>query len=370
MKAISSDCSRRAFLRSTIAASAAAACGGSIAGAALPDRVGLGYNTYSLRALKLNDRQFLDRAAAWKLDALFLQATFDPGAEDPAHWAEVKAWSEDLGLRLETGGGVILPATPEKFDASVATLRKDIVRARAMGSPIVRAICSSFRDTLPLPTAEQNIALAVRVLRAVRSQVVDAGLKIAIEVHKDFQAWEHKILIEEAGKEFVGTYLDTGNPVFVMEDPLLTLETLAPYTVSLHLRDSIVYEHPEGIAVQWVPLGEGTIDFRQFLAAARRLLDPDVHAYIKPITGRPVTILPVYDEAFWKRWYPAARVSEFSRFLKIAKSGRPYERAVVSEDVAGTKIPEPYQAALAHQQVEHLERSIKYAREVLKLGRR
>jgi sugar phosphate isomerase/epimerase len=370
MKSASSACSRRDFLRSAIAATAAAASGGSIAGAALPDRVGLGYNTYSLRALKLSDRLFLERAAAWKLDALFLQATFDPGAEDPGHWAEVKAWCKDLGLRIETGGGLILPEKPDQFDASVATLRKDIVRARAMGSPVVRAICGSFRHTLPLPSAEQNIELAVRVLKAVRSQVVDAGLKVAIEVHKDFQAWEHKVLIEEAGKEFVGTYLDTGNPVFVMEDPLLTLETLAPYTVSLHLRDSIVYEHPGGIAVQWVPLGEGTIDFKPIIAAARRLLDPDVHVYIKPITGRPVTILPVYDEGFWKRWYPNARVSEFSRFLKIARAGRPYERAVVSEDVVGSKIPEPYQAALAYQQVEHLERSIKYAREVLGLGKR
>jgi hypothetical protein len=155
-----------------------------------------------------------------------------------------------------------------------------------------------------------------------------------------------------------------------MEDPLLTLETLAPYTVSLHLRDSIVYEHPGGIAVQWVPLGEGTIDFRPIIATARRLLDPDVHVYIKPITGRPVTILPIHDEEFWKKWYPHARVSEFSRFLKIAKVGRPYERAVVSEDVVGTKIPEPYQGALAYQQVEHMERSIRYARESLGLGKK
>jgi sugar phosphate isomerase/epimerase len=369
MRSTFSACSRREFLRSTIAA-AAAASGASVAAAALPDRVGLGYNTYSLRALELSDRQFLERAAEWKLDALFLQATFDPGAEDPRHWAEVKAWCKDLGLRIETGGGVILPAKPEQFEASVATLRKNIVRARAIGSPVVRAICGTFRHTLPLPTVEQNIDLAVRVLKAVRSQVVDAGLKVAIEVHKDLQAWEHKILIEEAGKDYVGTYLDTGNPVFVMEDPLLTLETLAPYTVSLHLRDSIVYEHPLGIAVQWVPLGEGTIDFKPIIATARRLLDPDVHAYIKPITGRTIAILPIYDEEFWKRWYPNARVSEFSRFLKIAKAGRPYERAVVSEDVAGSPIPQAYQAALAHQQVEHMERSIKYAREALALGKR
>jgi hypothetical protein len=51
--------------------------------------------------------------------------------------------------------------------------------------------------------------------------------------------------------------MDTGNPVFVLEHPVTTLETLAPYVVTLHLRDSVIYEHPRGVAVQWVPLGEG-----------------------------------------------------------------------------------------------------------------
>ena len=49
---------------------------------------------------------------------------------------------------------------------------------------------------------------------------MDAGVKIAIENHKELQAWETRQVIEAAGKEFVGSYLDTGNPVFVAEDPL------------------------------------------------------------------------------------------------------------------------------------------------------
>ena len=41
------------------------------------------------------------------------------------------------------------------------------------------------------------------------------------------QAREVKALIEETGKDFVGSYLDAGNPMWVVEDPLVTLETLA-----------------------------------------------------------------------------------------------------------------------------------------------
>ena len=39
--------------------------------------------------------------------------SLDPGVMDPKHWAEVRAWSKDLGLHLETGGGAILPKTAD-----------------------------------------------------------------------------------------------------------------------------------------------------------------------------------------------------------------------------------------------------------------
>lgn len=336
--------------------------------AAMPDKIGIGYNTYCLRGLKMTDRQHFEQAAEWKLDALFVQDSLDPRAQNPAHWAEVKQWAGEFGLHLQTGGSGILPKTPEQWDANLAAFRKNIARAKACGSPIVRGVCASFRKDLPLETTEANMELTVKVLRAVRSEVMDAGLKVAIEVHKDFQAWEHKEIIETAGKEFVGTYLDTGNPVLTVEDPMLTLETLAPYTLTFHLRDSVVYEHAGGIAVQWVPLGEGTLDFPALIAKARQVLKPEVRIFIKPITGRPPEVLPVYDEKWWARWYPKARAHEYARFVKLAKKGRPYEKHVVQEDVAGRPTPAPYQAALNYQQKEHMERSIRYAREVLELG--
>ena len=352
---------RRNFLVSLGAAAA-------VTQAALPKRIPIGYNTYCLRGLKMTDRQHFDQAMAWKLDALFLQDSLDPASNSPAHWAEIKGWSKELGLHIETGGSGILPKTPAQFDSVVTTLRNNIARAKACGSPLVRSLFAGFRSELPLPDIEANMELGVKVLKTVRNEVLDAGLKIAIEVHKDFQAWEHKAIIEMAGKDFVGTYLDTGNPVFTIEDPLLTLETLAPYVLTFHLRDSVVYNHPDGIAVQWVPLGEGTIDFKQIIARARQLLNPGVHIYIKPITGRPPTILPVNDDAWWAKYYPKARSREYARFLALAKRGRPYEKPVVQEDVTGRPTPPAYQAALNYQQKEHMERSIAYARQELKLG--
>ena len=326
----------------------------------------IGLNTYCLRALRWNDAQLLDYCAQLKLDAVFLQDSLDPKAMDPAHWRDVRDQAQRLGLHLETGGGGIFPKAPDAFPASVQTVLKNAERAKAMGSPIIRCIMAGDRAALPPGPVEQHIETMVKLLKAVRTPVMDAGLKIAIEVHKDLQAWEHRMLIEAAGSDFVGTYLDTGNPVFVMEDPLTTIEELGRYALTVHLRDSVVYETPRGIAVQWVPLGEGTVDFKQVLAKVREHCPP-VHIFIKPITGRPPQLLPIYDESFWKM-FPKARAADLARFMALAKKGQPYSRNMVVEDLAGRSTPPQFVEAIKFQQREHMERSIAYAKKTLDLG--
>jgi sugar phosphate isomerase/epimerase len=326
----------------------------------------MGMNTYCLRALRWHDRQLLEYAAGLKLDAIFLQDSLDPKAQDPAHWGEVRKMAAELGLHLETGGGGVFPKTPDAFGSSVENLKKQIVRAKAMGSPICRAVIASDRASLPPGPIEQHIDTMVKLLKAVRTQAVDAGVKVAIEVHKDLQAWELKGLIDTAGKDFVGVYMDTGNPVFVLEHPLTTLETLAPYVVTLHLRDSVIYEHKRGVAVQWVPLGEGTVDFKEIMKRARELC-PNVYVYIKPITGRPPQVIPYYEESYWKM-FPKARAAELARFLALARSGHPYEGNVVIEDLQGRPTPAHFLEAIRFQQKDHMERSIAYARKELNLG--
>ena len=325
----------------------------------------LGLNTYSIRALRWHDLQLLEYAAGLKLDAIFLQDSIDPGTNDPAHWKEVKETAARLGLFLETGGGAVLPATPAAFNHSVELLRDGVKRSVAMGSPLVRCLLASDRAHLPPGPVEQHMETMIRLLKSVRSEAVDAGVKFAIENHKDLTCWETRQVIESAGTDFVGSYMDTGNPVFIMEDPMQAVETLAPVAVMLHLRDSVVYETREGIAVQWVPQGEGVVDFKAIVAKAAELC-PQVPVYVKPITGRPPFIHPVWDPAYMQR-YRDIRAHDWARFLALAKKGHPYEGPMVIEDVPG-KAPEEYTAALRYQQKDHMERGIEYAKKVLDLG--
>jgi sugar phosphate isomerase/epimerase len=330
------------------------------------DRFPIGLNTYCLRAFRWNDAKLLDYSASLKLDAVFLQDSLDPATNDPAHWRDVKEQAARLGLHLETGTAASLPRSPDGFNASVTLLRNAVRRASAMGSPIVRTLLAGDREHLPPGPPAQHVETMIKVLRAVRSEAMDAGLKFGIENHKDLLCWETRQVIEGAGKEFVGSYLDTGNPVFALEDPMETVETLGPVAVTFHLRDSVVYETKGGIAVQWVPLGEGIVDFRKIIARAKEILPP-VYVYIKPITGRPPFVWPVYDPAFWKTW-PDKKAESFARFLALAKSGHPYEKEMVIEDVTGRSNIEPYAAALQYQQRDHMERSVEYGKKVLDLG--
>lgn len=356
---------RRRFLSATLA-TAAAGLAPRRAGATLTGNIPMGINTYCLRALRWKDAQLIDFADGLKMDAVFLQDSLDPEAMEPAHWRTVHEYVTAKGMHIETGTAAVLPRSSDGFEASVRNLTTAVSRAKAIGSPIVRCLLAGDRDHLPPGPIEQHMETMIRLLRTVRSQATDAGVKYAIENHKELLAFETRQVIEGAGKEFVGSYLDTGNPAFVMEDPMVTLEHLGPLAVTVHLRDSAIYDTPRGIAVQWVPLGEGVIDFKAFLARLRQIAS-GVHVYIKPITGRPPQIIPVYDAEFWKQ-YPDSRASEFARFLALAKKGRPYESHMVIEDLQNKQIPEHFLAAVQFQQKEHMERSVAYAKKTLDLG--
>src|SRR5205823_2489102 len=212
-------------------------------------------------------------------------------------------------------------------------LSRMISAAQVVGAPMVRAVLGSMEDQQP-PGIESRIEDTVRVLRAVRSRVLDAGLRIAIENHAgDMQARELKTLIEEAGKDFVGVCLDSGNPLWTLEDPHLTLETLHSYVLTSHVRDTAVWAVPEGAAVQWVRMGEGNVGIDDYIAkyatlCAGRALSLEI------IVTQP-RIFAYKREKFWDN-YRQTRAWEFERFLALVEAGKapPAEAAVPKAQAA------------------------------------
>jgi sugar phosphate isomerase/epimerase len=231
--------------------------------------------------------------------------------------------------------------------------------AKALGSPVVRCVLGHVDDRKSDGGIEARIAETVGVLKSVRGFALDAGVKIAVENHAgDMQAWELITLIEAAGREFVGATMDSGNAMWALEDPLQNLEMLGPYALSTGIRDSAIWETPEGAMLQWTAIGEGTLDWKRYFARFAQLC-PNTPVQLETISGRPIPIPYLRDE-FWDA-YPKARHREFVKFAALAKRGSPKAPFVV---------PPGKDAKISEQEFQkaELERSARFCREILGLG--
>ncbi|MFN3325397.1 MAG: sugar phosphate isomerase/epimerase family protein [Bryobacteraceae bacterium] len=341
---------RRSFLAAASAAAATTAAKPAI-------NVKLGVDLFSLRAQGWDAFQFLDYCARQGARVVHFSEIRFLGGLDHDHMRKVRDAAARHGIELEIGMRSICP-TSKAFDPSQGTAEEQLTRvigaAKVAGARLVRAFLGTWQDrTGPVPI-EGHIENVVNVLRNVRARAMDNGLKIAIENHAgDMQARELRMLIEEAGKDFVGACIDSGNPVWALEDPHLTLETLAPYVLTSHVRDSLVWRVPEGIAVRWTRMGEGNVDIDGWVRKFGELC-PGRALSLEIIVIGPRTFA-VLDPKFWEA-YRRMPAWEFARFLALA-------------DRAQTPAPfEPPPKELAAQRErEDLEASVVHTRRLLGL---
>lgn len=329
----------------------------------------LGYDTYSVRAWGWKSMQHLEFCAQHKLDALQISSLNDFESLDPAHLEKVKRRAQELNVHIDAGTGCICPSA-KAWRASLGDpsehLAKALRVAHSVGARSVRCYLGDSNDRLGSTPIEKHMENTIKVFKGARAVALETGVKIAIENHSgDLQAWEAKTLIEEAGKDYVGACLDTGNPIWCAEHPEVTLELLGPLTVTTHVRDTAIFEHPRGCAAHWTAVGDGCIDMQRIVALHKQLC-PQAAMQLEIITGRPPRIVPYFEEEFWKA-YPKARASEFARFVELAKMGSPLMKPMVIADAPGPR-PEEYTAALKAQQRLDLERSIEASKKLPDVG--
>ncbi len=346
---------RRTFFKTAALATAAM----SVVPAALADapkklNIKLGLDNFSVRGMKWNASQLIDYAAKLKTDSLFLTDLDCYESFDDAYLRDLKKKADDLGLQIHVGSWSICP-TAKVFKKKWGTAEEHVALgiriAKTLGSPVFRCVLGTGEDRFSPGGIEARIADTVKVCKASRSRAMDAGVKIAIENHAgDMQSWELVNLIEAAGKEYVGANIDSGNSCWTMEDPIQNLETLAPYVVTTSLRDSMVWETPNGATVQWVAMGEGNVDEKTYFQRFAELC-PGIPVHIETISGFPRE-LPYLKQDFWKVWQKVP-AKNFARFVALAKTGKP---------IPNGKPNDP------DEQRNQIERSLKYCKDVLGLG--
>jgi sugar phosphate isomerase/epimerase len=335
----------------------------------------LGIDSYSIRWQGWDAFQTLEYAAGLGLDVVHFSERRNFASLEPDYLLSVKHRADELGLQLEVGMGSF-----DRFSASFrsehgsgeAQLSAMLQAAKIVGSPVVRCFLGTGADrTGPTPFA-QHVEECARTLRTVASLAGDLGIKIAVENHGgvDFLARELKALVEEVGFQTVGVCLDTGNPAYGGEDPVLSAEVLAPYVISSHVRDTRIWETANGALAQWAPLGQGNVNLKRIIAIlAERAPNPPIDLEI--ITGSDPRSLPYLDPAsdFW-RAYPNMLAQDFARFVAVAKTGpgQPLDQLIAPYNLEG--LSGPQLEAMRAQQRDHFAASVRYAKDVLELGDR
>jgi sugar phosphate isomerase/epimerase len=314
---------------------------------AAPAPVKLGIDLFSIRSQGWTPFQYLDYCAAQGARVVHFSEIRFIGSLEPDNLRKVRAYAEQKSIEVEIGMKSICP-TSKMFDAKTGTAEEQLTRmieaASTVGSKIVRCVLGSAEDR---PGGlDRHIESMVKVLRNIKTRAADANIKIAVENHAgDMQGWELRNLIEAAGKEFVGACLDSGNPCWTLEDPHVTLEALAPYALTSHVRDSAVWRVPQGAAVSWVRMGEGNVDIDSYCRKYAELC-PGKALSMECIVMGP-RIFAYKEPRFWDA-YRDVPAWNFERFSEIAEAGKPYTITPAPRPQAAQREREDLEASLAH----------------------
>ena len=335
----------------------------------------LGIDSFSLRWQGWDAFQLMEYAASLGLQNVHFSERANLQSLETPYLESVRTRAGELGLRIEIGMRSF-ERHSTTFDPALGTgeeqLSAMLRAADVVGSPIVRCFLGMQADRMGDVPFDQHIVEAVRTLRAAAPLAEELGIAIAVENHGgvDLLARELRDLIEAVGSGFVRVCLDTGNPAYAAEDPVLAAEILAPYIVTTHLRDTRIWATDDGAMVQWAPMGEGSVDLGRVVEIVGEHA-PDSALDLEIITSVAPKAIPYLNPAseFWAL-YPDMPARDFARFVAIAQRGTPEPRPLDQLCLGpGVWAPPPEQLdAFRAQQRDHFERSVTYCRDALGLG--
>ena len=144
-----------------------------------------------------------------------------------------------------------------------AALAEFMPRLASFDADFVRLVVDRDGDE---PTPDEVIAR----LRTWQKRLPEK-IRIALENHDRFPARTLVEIIQAAGPDRVGITLDTVNSFGALEGPEHVVKTLAPYVLSLHVKDFTIRRVPSqmGFVIEGCPAGEGRLDIPWLLDTIR-----------------------------------------------------------------------------------------------------
>ena len=199
--------------------------------------------------------------------------------------AALKARADRDHLRLELSVPASCLESPQAYADMVKT-------ATALGVTDVRIALLYGRRYESFKTRDEWTAWHakwVAQLKTMKPVIEEHPVVVGLENHKDHTSLEMAELLHMLDSRRIGVCFDFGNNISLLEDPRQTLETLAPFVVTTHLKDMAVKPTADGFELSEVPLGEGLLPLADMIATLRKHR-PDVPMCLEMLTRDPLQV--------------------------------------------------------------------------------
>jgi len=288
--------------------------------------VPLGMDAHSLRSMKWNARQLIEYANELRLDILLLNGLNYFESLEDEHLNSLKKQLDKNKMQLYFGvGGLSInsPSYSSKFGSPQELIQQGIRVAKIFNSKSVNCRIGGIADRYTDGGIIARMEEIISVLRSMRSQIQDAGIKFAVENHAgDMRSEEVLSIIETVGPDISGVMLDPGNAVWAMENPMQQIKTLSKYVLCTSVRDYRIWESENGATFQWTAIGEGSMDMDEYTRIMAQMC-PGIPLIIESISGKRVEI-PFLQNDFWEG-YPDLKADRLLDFFRMIKQGDPLE---------------------------------------------
>ena len=294
---------RRTFLFTTAAAGALAA--------GTRSKMGIAVTSYLSFGRPKDTLEFLEHAHALGAGGIQMPLT----SKEPGYISRFRTRAGQLGMYFEVIASLPKEDDPAAFESTVAA-------AKEAGARAIRVNClpgrryenfSNLADwRQAVDKSHANLDVALRIVERHK-------LPLAVENHKDFTADEMVALMKAKPSPWLGVCLDTGNNIALLDDPMATVEALAPFAVSTHVKDMGVAPYADGFLLSEMPLGEGMLDMRR-IAETIHAARPETPLTLEMITRDPLKV-PCLTDGYWAT-FPGRSGRYLARTLRLVEQSR------------------------------------------------
>ncbi len=247
---------------------------------------------------------------------------------------KLRARMEKLGMWYE--GNAASPGPDgnlERYEQSLKTIS-------AMGGKVARYVSQrpqgtsgrryeSFTSMKAFEEwREQANALVLKCLPLAERY----GVKIALENHKDRLADEHADFLRKTSSEYLGALIDPGNNMSMLESPEAVCTQLAPYVLSVSMKDMAVAPYEEGFLLSEVRFGEGVTD-QLALWKMLKAANPKLNCLEELITRDPLKV-PTLTSRYWSSLPPrsADELAKHLEWVKAKATKLPYVEQLTAKE--------------------------------------